>query len=184
MRTLAPAALALLLAGAPPASAQSTPSPYRDQQSTEIRGLSDAEVAELREGKGMGLARAAELNGYPGPRHVLDAIASHQLHASPEQVARLQKIFDEMSGRARRLGEQIVGEEAALEAAFRAGGLLEESEIARRVSRMAVLRGDLRAVHLAAHLETRAVLTPEQITRYNEIRGYQPASAPTPHRHH
>ena len=90
-----------------------------------------------------------------------------------------------MAGRARRIGEQIVAEEAALETAFRAGGLLEESDISRRVGRMAALRGELRTVHLAAHLETRAVLTPEQIARYNELRGYQRESPPAPaHRHH
>lgn len=182
MRALVPALIALSVAGALPAGAQSIVSPYRDQQSTEVKGLSDAEVAELRDGKGMGLARAAELNGYPGPRHVLDAVAAHQLHAGPEQVRLVEQIFEEMAGKARWLGEQIVAEEGALEAAFRAGSI-ETSDLGRRVARIAALRGDLRAVHLAAHVQTRAVLTPAQIARYNEVRGYQPGGAAPPHRH-
>ena len=39
--------------------------------SSPIRGLSEQEIDDLTNGRGMGLARAAELNGYPGPLHVL-----------------------------------------------------------------------------------------------------------------
>jgi hypothetical protein len=36
-------------------------------QSRPIKALSDQQVSDLRAGRGMGLALAAELNGYPGP---------------------------------------------------------------------------------------------------------------------
>ena len=67
--------ICLVLSIAAPVTAENVlSSPYRGQTSTEIRGLTENEISELRQGHGMGLARAAELNGYPGPRHVLDAV--------------------------------------------------------------------------------------------------------------
>jgi len=47
-------------------------SPYAHTQSAEIPTLTDEEIAQLRNGDGMGLARAAELNRYPGPKHTLE----------------------------------------------------------------------------------------------------------------
>ncbi len=168
------ALLGLTIASAP-AGAQQVLSPYRDQQFTKIRGLTDAEVGELKSGTGMGLARAAELNGYPGPRHVLDAIAAGHLPVTPEQNRRVVQIFEEMTGKARSLGEQIIAEERALEMAFRAGAI-DNTDLRTRATRIALLRGELRAVHLGAHLETRALLSAAQIARYNEFRGYKAES--------
>src|ERR1043166_6828164 len=73
------------------------PSPYREQQATELRGLTPGEIADLRAGHGMGLARPAELNGYPGPRHVLDAVAAGHMQMTPEQQSAVQRVFDRMS---------------------------------------------------------------------------------------
>ena len=42
-------------------------SPYAHTQSAEFATLTPDEVRELRKGEGMGLARAAELNSFPGP---------------------------------------------------------------------------------------------------------------------
>jgi len=42
----------------------------------------------------MGLAKAAELNHYPGPRHVLD-LAS-ELKLSEEQRLRIEQIYNTM----------------------------------------------------------------------------------------
>jgi hypothetical protein len=68
-------ALALVVFVTTPLSAQQPLiSPYREQLASEIRGLTTKEIEDLREGRGMALARAAELNGYPGPRHVLDGV--------------------------------------------------------------------------------------------------------------
>ena len=69
-----PTCLIVLSIAGPAAAENVLTSPYREQTSTEIRGLTEQEISELREGRGMGLARAAELNGYPGPRHLLDAV--------------------------------------------------------------------------------------------------------------
>src|SRR5215510_8786817 len=75
-------------------------SPYQHQRESGLRGLNEREIAELRAGAGMGLARAAELNSYPGPRHVLDAIDAGRLQANPDQVRRLREIFDGMQANA------------------------------------------------------------------------------------
>jgi hypothetical protein len=176
-------ALAGLTLASAPAGAQQVLSPYRDQQFNKIKGLTDAEIGELKDGTGMGLARAAELNGYPGPRHVLDAITAGQLHMTSEQNRRVEQIFEDMGKRARSVGEQIIAEEAALDMAFRAG-TIDETDLSSRVSRIAALRGELRAVHFGAHLETRALLSVAQIGRYNELRGYKVDSGQPEHHHH
>ena len=47
-------------------------SPYAGMQARSIKALSEQQIADLKAGRGMGLALAAELNGYPGPAHVLE----------------------------------------------------------------------------------------------------------------
>jgi hypothetical protein len=55
-----------------PVLAHSPMTPYAGQQARTIKALSDEDIAALLKGDGMGFAKAAELNGYPGPKHVLD----------------------------------------------------------------------------------------------------------------
>src|SRR5262245_9856623 len=154
-------------------------SPYPRQTQSSLRGFSESEIAELRAGTGMGLARAAELNSYPGPRHVLDAIAAGRLQANRNQVQQLQEIFDAMRSDARRVGAQILGEEEQLESAFRATTIVEP-DLRMRVARIASLQGELRIIHLRAHLQARTVLTAAQVARYDELRGY---TTDQPHQH-
>jgi hypothetical protein len=66
-------------------------SPYASQESREIKSLSPQEASDLLAGKGMGFAKAAELNGYPGPAHVLELAA--QLQLTPEQKTRTETLF-------------------------------------------------------------------------------------------
>src|SRR5215510_4332041 len=93
----------IILFGATAAADEQLASPYRQDVQSGLRGLNESEIAELRAGAGMGLARAAELNSYPGPRHILDAIHAGRLQASPIQVRQLQEIFHAMRSDARRL---------------------------------------------------------------------------------
>jgi Spy/CpxP family protein refolding chaperone len=135
----------------------------------EVPGLAPAEVAQLLEGRGMGLARVADVLGYPGPRHVLDAWAAGQLALAPAQASRVEAIFATMAADARRLGAQVVDAEQALARALRDGGI-DPSAVDAHAARIGALRGALRAVHLRAHLETRAALDPAQLARYAELR--------------
>ena len=65
---------------------------YAGMQTREVKALSREEMADLTAGRGMGLALAAEFNGYPGPRHMLD-LAS-QLSLTDEQRTGIQQLFD------------------------------------------------------------------------------------------
>src|SRR3546814_2442449 len=84
--------LAALLA--PALAADPGPSPYAGDEARRIKALSDQEIADLRRGRGMGYARAAELNGYPGPRHVLDMAGA--LGLAPDQAAAAETLFRAM----------------------------------------------------------------------------------------
>jgi len=148
-------------------------SPYAGQEARAIKALSEEEVQGLREGKGLGFALSAELNGHPGPRHVLGLAAELALDAT--QQAAMQRLFDAMNAEARRLGAALLQAEEALERFF-AGGAATAGDAPQalrgHVLEAARLRGELRLVHLTAHLGTLGILTPHQVMRYNELRGY------------
>jgi hypothetical protein len=151
------------------------PSPYAGQQSRAIKALSDSEIDDLANGRGMGLAKAGELNGYPGPIHVLEMGA--ELGLTPDQRTALAAIKDRMSAAAKPLGREIIARERALDEQF-ASGRITQPELAALTSEIGALQARLRAVHLAAHLETKEVLSAAQIARYDALRGYGAAGAP------
>jgi hypothetical protein len=119
----------------------------------------------------MGLARPAELNRHPGPRHVLDL--ADALGLSAEQRLATERIRADMLSRAQALGREILDAEKALDAAFAAGGVTEET-LAASVRGIAALEGELRMAHLRAHLAMRELLTEHQIHEYDRLRGYAP----------
>jgi Spy/CpxP family protein refolding chaperone len=164
-----------------PVLAEAPPAPYPGQQTRAIKALSDEDIAALLKGEGMGFAKAAELNGYPGPRHVLDLGA--QLKLTPDQRQRAQAIFDRMSAAAKPFGAELVERERALDQLFQKGGISPD-HLTTETARIAELQGRLRSVHLSAHLETRALLTADQIAMYQHLRGYGGQVAPMQHRHH
>ena len=155
-----------LASGEPGKSAQ----PYAGQEARQIKSLSEDDVRQLLDGAGWGFAKPAELNGYPGPAHVLEL--AEQLHLSADQRAQVQATFERMREEARRLGKAYVDGEAALSRAFAPDGRASASEIAALVAANAELHGRLRLVHLAAHLETWPVLNAHQRQRYAALRGY------------
>lgn len=144
-------------------------SDYAGMESREIKTLSADDIAELRAGHGWGLSLVAELNGVPGPRHLLDMAA--ELGLSPEQVAQIQTIYDEMKKQAVPLGHELIDRERTLEEAFAAGSL-DAQELRRQLQRIGRVRADLRYVHLSAHLKTPPLLSEEQIRNYSSLRGY------------
>lgn len=167
---LTAAALILLLL---PAAAPARTSPYAGQETRPIKALSAEDVDGLLQGKGMALAKAAELNGYPGPAHALDLATELKLDAG--QVAALKDIQSRMADAAKRLGAAIVEGERALDRRF-AERRIDGGSLAEATAGIARLQGELRAVHLAAHLETRAALSEEQVARYDALRGYSGAA--------
>ena len=142
---------------------------YAGEERREIKSLPAEEIEQLLGGHGMGLAKAAELNHYPGPRHVLELAAGLEL--KPEQRAGTQAAFARMRNEATRIGRQIVEREKELDAMF-AGGVIDSGKLQAATAEIARLQGTLRFAHLAAHLEMRRLLSPAQIKKYDELRGY------------
>ena len=164
-----------------PVRADTPMAPYVGQQTRTIKALSDEDVAALLKGEGMGFAKPAELNGYPGPKHVLDLAV--QLKLTADQRQQVQAIFDRMSAAAKPLGAALVERERLLDQLFAKGDITPD-RVAAETAGIGKLQGRLRSVHVAAHLETRALLNPDQIALYEHLRGYSdPAGAPMPHHH-
>jgi hypothetical protein len=145
------------------------PSPYAGLETREIKSLSQADLEELRRGGGWGLALSAELNGMPGPAHLLEL--RDEIGLTPGQVTGIAAIFDAMQAEAREAGARFIEAEAAIEAAFRAGDL-DPERLRALIHASAMARADLRFVHLSRHLETVPLLSPAQIARYEALRGY------------
>jgi hypothetical protein len=158
------AGLAFVLAAAP-----STQSPYAGQQLRDVKSLDPAVLRALQRGEGNGMALVGELNHYPGPRHVL-AMASH-LGLTVPQKAATEAIYSKMHDAAVTLGMRIIEKERDLDRAFRDGSITDDS-LKQITTDIAMLNGQLRAVHLSAHLAMKAVLTSEQIKMYDSMRGY------------
>lgn len=156
------------------------PSPYVAQVTSPVRGLSAQEVADLRAGRGMGYARMAELNSYPGPRHLLDL--QKELQLSTEQIAAINAIFVEMEQQAQSLGQQIITGEEQLGVAF-ATNTLDETTLQSQVMQLANHYGQLRMTHLQAHLAVTPLLTTAQINAYNALRGYTSSGEQSPMHH-
>lgn len=166
--------LFLLLAVCLPASTlaqhnHGAQTPYAGMQNRAIKSLSDNDIKELRRGGGWGLAMAAELNGMPGPAHLLEL--KDQIPLTPDQVTKTHALFDDMRKAAIPAGERLIAAEAALEAAF-AAGKVDESSLRRLLADAESARSDLRFIHLSQHFKTVQFLKPEQIQRYNILRGY------------
>lgn len=144
-------------------------SPYAGFQSREIKALSDADVRGYREGAGMSLALAAELNGYPGPKHVLEL--AEPLELTPEQRTKVELVMARMKRDAIRIGEAILDAEKALDAAFRES-TIDPKRLDELTATIGSAQGRLRHTHLLAHIETRALLTRHQLHEYARLRGY------------
>jgi Spy/CpxP family protein refolding chaperone len=172
------AAGVVLAAAAGTAAAQS---PYAGLEARPVKALSDEQIADLKAGRGMGLALAAELNGYPGPRHVLDL--ADQLSLTPAQRADVQRLFDAMAAEAVPLGERLIREETDLDRLFAAHTVTAES--LRAATRLiGETQAALRDTHLKYHLSTLALLRPEQVERYAQLRGYAATAGHAAGHHH
>jgi hypothetical protein len=154
-------------------------SSYSGMQTRPIKALSDQQVADLKAARGMGLALAAELNGYPGPAHVLEL--SDKLGLTVEQLARVQQLFESMKQEALPLGTRLIEQEAELDQQF-AGRTVTPETLKAATASIAITQGQLRESHLKYHLATAALLTHVQIQQYRELRGY--GSGETGQEHH
>jgi len=144
-------------------------SPYAGEQGRDIKALSAQEIDGYLAGQGLGFAKAAELNGYAGPKHVLEMAS--ELALSEEQRARTQALFDSMQAKAVALGRQLVDEERKLDRLF-ANAAVTPASLEESVKRIGSLQAEVRAAHLEAHLEQAKILTADQRAHYLQLRGY------------
>ena len=157
-------------AGLSASHAHSEHADYAGLESREIKALSPEETEGYLSGNGMSFALAAELNGWPGPLHVLEFADAMQLSA--EQRAKTERLYAEMLREARALGAQMVAKEKELDALL-TGGRADESSLREATEAAARLRGELRFTHLKYHLKMPALLTAEQTAAYQRLRGYR-----------
>ena len=156
-----------------------TPSAYVALLDTEIRGIDSKTIEGYLNGAGLGLALPAELNGYPGPRHILDL--ADELSLTSDQQAQVQALFDQMKPQAITLGEEILAAEGNLEQAFREQ-TIQETDLSTQLTALGNLQSQLRFVHLRTHLATIDILSQHQIAQYNGLRGYE--AMPADHQDH
>ncbi|MFY0991905.1 Spy/CpxP family protein refolding chaperone [Halomonas sp. C05BenzN] len=146
-----------------------SPSPYAGFEDRAIKSLSEDDIEELRRGGGWGLALPAELNGVPGPAHLLEL--RNEIPLEVEQVAAIESLFRVMREEAIPAGERLIEAERAIEQAF-AERRLDEARLQELLQDAEAARTELRFVHLARHLDTLEILTDDQVARYNQLRGY------------
>ncbi|MFM9973943.1 MAG: Spy/CpxP family protein refolding chaperone [Beijerinckiaceae bacterium] len=145
------------------------PSPYVGFETREVKTLSTERQEGLKRGAGLGYALVAELNGYPGPMHVLEI--ADQLGLDTDQRRRTFVIFEKMRKDAIAAGEALIAAEAHLDRLFQ----LKQVTYDRVEAQTAVVAAQdarLRAIHLNAHLAMAEILLPEQRESYERLRGY------------
>ena len=144
-------------------------SKYAGQEKQAIKSLSPDDIAELRRGGGWGLAKAAELNGVPGPAHLLKM--KDEIPLDEAQVSALVEIFEQMKARAIQQGERLIDLERELENHFQ-NRTITDAILRASLDAIAEARKKLRYIHLATHLKTPDILSQHQIETYNALRGY------------
>jgi hypothetical protein len=172
---IAQAAIALIISLAAGAALAQSHQPYAGLQARPIKALSAEQIADLQAGRGMSLALAAELNGYPGPLHVIEL--ADQLSLNPAQRTRMQQLFDQMKKETIAIGQRLIAQEEALDRQF----------ADRKITQTALVTTTAAAAHLRYHLLAAEILMPAQMQRYAQLRGYHgdtksPPQHPRSHR--
>lgn len=144
-------------------------SKYAGQERRKIKSLSETDIEELENGRGWGLAKAAELNGVPGPVHLLEM--QEEIQLTPEQVQQIEDLYKTMKDQAIQSGLELIELEKELNEHFAKGTITDEI-LRNLLEKIAGVYQQLRYVHLSTHLKTPQILTPEQIALYNKLRGY------------
>lgn len=165
-------AVALLALALPaPSRAQEEEHEHDASAMSEIPSLTEEQMQGLKTGGGMGFAKLAEVNHYPGPKHVLEL--ADELELTDEQREQVGGIQAKMLEKAIPLGEKIIEAEGHLNMRFQHGHI-DETALREATDEIAALYGELRYTHLVAHLAAQALLTEEQIATYDRLRGYTP----------
>ncbi len=161
----------LLAGGLAPALAQHAHQPHAAQARSALPSPPEAQRADIEAGRGAGLAMPAEVNRHPGPMHVLEH--AEALGLSESQRSSVEALMPPMRRAAIEAGARFMAAELRLNTLFATADATPDS-VRQATGEAAQAQADMRASHLVAHIATRALLTPEQITRYDILRGYRP----------
>jgi hypothetical protein len=148
---------------------ESHKSDYTGEVDRVIKSLSANDIKDLTLGNGMGLAKAAELNGYPGPKHVLEM--QEELLLEKEQLTSIKLIFEEMKSQARSQGKIFISLEKSLNDHF-SNATITNDTLESTLKNISEAKNNLRYIHLSAHIKTTEILSKNQIKKYNQLRGY------------
>jgi Spy/CpxP family protein refolding chaperone len=148
---------------------ESHKSNYTGEVDRVIKSLSAKDIEDLTLGNGMGLAKAAELNGYPGPKHVLEM--QEQLFLEKEQLTSINQIFEDMKSQAQSQGQKLISLEKELNDYF-SNTTITNDILETTSKKIAEAKSNLRYIHLSAHIKTTEILSKNQIKKYNQLRGY------------
>jgi len=170
MRLRIAALMTLLYAGHAAAQHTQHQQPYTGLQARAVKALSEQQIADLKAGRGMGLAMPAELNSYPGPMHVLEHAAALSLTA--DQRERTVALIASMKAEAIPLGERLIEQEARLDGLFANRGITPAS-LQIVTGEIGATQARLREAHLKYHLAMRDLLTAGQVEKYQVLRGYR-----------
>ena len=121
------------------------------------------------------MAKPAELNGYPGPRHVLDAFEAREFDLTKQQHEQTKALYEKMRSGAIKLGKQIIDIEKEINDAF-VNRTIAEEFLQNKVSESANLYSQLRVAHLKYHLSMIEILSPQQVEKYNKLRDTLPVT--------
>jgi Spy/CpxP family protein refolding chaperone len=119
------------------------------------------------EGRGFGLAFAADQNGYPGPLHVLEL--KDRLKLTADQEAKAQALLHAMFVESKPKSARLLEAEAKLRRLF-ADRAADDAAVRAAVAEVERARTEVRLVHLLTHLKTRELLTEDQRRIYHEAR--------------
>src|SRR5438094_3369306 len=119
------------------------------------------------EGRGFGLAFAADQNGYPGPMHVLEL--KDRLKLTADQEAKAEALMHAMFSESKLKSARLLEAEAKLRGLF-ADRTADDAAVRAAVAEVERARSQVRLVHLLAHLKTRDLLTEDQRRIYHEAR--------------
>jgi Spy/CpxP family protein refolding chaperone len=152
-----------------------SPSPYVGFETRDVKTLTTERQEGLKRGQGLGYALVAELNGFPGPLHVLEL--ADQLELSAEQKTQTRVIYDRMRKEAIAAGEALIAAESHLDRLFQSKQV-SYARVEAQTAVAAAQEARLRAIHLNAHVAMMEVLTQPQVESYGRLRGYRENAAP------
>src|SRR3989475_8751893 len=121
----------------------------------------------VSDGRGFGLAFAADQNGYPGPMHVLEL--RDRLKLTADQETRARELMHTMFAESRPKGARLLEAEAKLRRLF-ADRTADEATVRAAVGEAERVRSEGRLIHLLTHLQTPDHPSAEQRRAYHEAR--------------